>query len=241
MKNTITSLLLCILFTLPALAQKKTKTKVQRHDTLITLSTQFGDIKMLLYEDTPKHRSNFLKLVREKFYNNLLFHRVIKDFMIQGGDPNSKNAKPDQMLGAGGLPYTVEAEFRANRFHKKGALAAARTENPTRASSSCQFYIVHGKKYEDAELSNIAKSRQLTLTPAQVDAYKKIGGTPFLDQNYTVFGEVVEGLDVLDKIATQPTARGDRPQKDIQMSFSFKKMKKKDITAKYGFVYPEIK
>lgn len=238
MKKISLFLLLAIL-TLPAWAQKKpAKTKVQRYDTLITLSTQFGDIKFLLYEDTPKHRSNFLKLVREKFYDGLLFHRVIKDFMIQGGDPDSKNAKPDQMIGAGGLSYTVDAEFRANRFHKKGAIAAARKESPTKASSSCQFYIAQGKKYEESELKNIARSRQLTLSNEQIETYKKIGGIPFLDQNYTVFGEVVEGLEIIDKIANQPTGAADRPQKDIQMTISFKKMKKKDITAKYGYQYP---
>jgi len=228
--------------TLPAWAQKKQpKPKVQRYDTLVTVSTQFGDIKLLLYQDTPLHRSNFLKLVKQKFYNDLLFHRVIKDFMVQGGDPDSKNAKADQMLGGGGPTYRVPAEFRANHFHKKGAIAAARDNNPEKASNGCQFYLVQGKKYNDEELKSLSRNGMVKYTPEQIEAYKKIGGTPFLDQNYTVFGEIIAGIEVIDTIANQPTGAANRPQKDIQMTISFKKMKKTEITKKYGYTYPELK
>ncbi len=231
---------LLIGLSLPTWAQKKTvkPTKAQRYDTLITLTTQFGAINMLLYEDTPKHRSNFLKLVKQKFYDGLLFHRVISGFMIQGGDPTSKNAKAEQMIGSGGLSYRIDAEFRANHIHKKGALAAARDGNPERASSSCQFYLVQGATYTEEALRG---KTQVKYTNDQAEAYKKIGGTPHLDQNYTVFGEIIKGIEIMDTIAKQPTGRNDRPQKDVQMSITFKKMKKTEITKKFGYIYPEIK
>jgi peptidyl-prolyl cis-trans isomerase B (cyclophilin B) len=230
--------LLSFFLALPAFAQeKKAKIKPQKYDTLVTISTTFGDIKLILYEDTPKHRTNFLKLVGEKFYDGLLFHRVINNFMIQGGDPNSRNAKPDQMLGSGGSGERIPAEFLTHRIHKKGTLAAARDGNPQKASSNCQFYLVQGKTYSDSELQQRSSA---TYTPEQIEIYKKLGGTPFLDMNYTVFGEVVEGLAIIDEIAKQPTGNADRPQKDVQMRMSFQKMKKTDITKKYGFVYPEF-
>jgi peptidyl-prolyl cis-trans isomerase B (cyclophilin B) len=160
------------------------------------------------------HRDNFLNLVRTGFYDSLLFHRVIPQFMIQGGDPNSKNAKPEAMLGNGEAPNIpmVNAEFNTDLIHKKGALCAARTENPEKKSSNCQFYIVQGRKTDSTQLNPNGK-----YSSQQKEIYARIGGTPFLDQNYTVFGEVYFGLDVIDKIAATKTANGDRPLEDVRM------------------------
>ena len=184
------------------------------------ISTQYGDIKVKLYNETPQHRDNFVKLVEQGFYDGTLFHRIIKEFMIQGGDPNSKNAQPGAMLGSGGPGYTIPAEILPGVIHKKGALSAARLgdqANPKRESSGSQFYVVQGKKWTDDEL-NMFEQRGLKLTPEQREIYKTIGGTPHLDGAYTVFGEVVEGLDVLDKIAASPTGQADRPIEDIKMT-----------------------
>lgn len=187
---------------------------------MVQITTDYGTIKIKLYDETPKHRDNFIKLAKEGFYNGTLFHRVIQGFMIQGGDPNSKNAPAGQPLGMGDVGYTVPAEFNPALIHKKGALCAARTENPTKASSGCQFYIVQGKTYTDAELDQMEMRAGIKYTPAQRDIYKKSGGTPFLDMNYTVYGEVTEGLDVVDKIAAVQTNRqaGDRPAQDVKMT-----------------------
>jgi peptidyl-prolyl cis-trans isomerase B (cyclophilin B) len=196
--------------------QKAADTK----EHMVKIITDYGEIKIKLYNETPQHRDNFLKLAREGFYNGTLFHRVIAGFMIQGGDPQSKNAPAGKALGMGDVGYTVPAEFNTSLIHKKGALCAARTENPAKASSGCQFYIVQGKKYTDAELDQMAARQATPYTPAQREVYKTVGGTPFLDQGYTVFGEVVSGLDVLDKIAAVETNRaaGDRPVKDVKMT-----------------------
>ena len=202
------------------LAQKSEK------QTKILISTSYGDMKMVLYNETPKHRDNFIKLVQKEFYNGTLFHRVIKDFMIQGGDPESKGAQPGQMLGSGGPGYTVPAEFNTKFIHKKGALSAARqgdNVNPKKESSGSQFYIVQGKKSTKMELTNISKRNGITYTGEQVAAYETIGGTPFLDMNYTVFGEVIEGMDVIDKIAAVVKGRGDRPKEDIKMTMKIVK------------------
>jgi cyclophilin family peptidyl-prolyl cis-trans isomerase len=153
------------------------------------IHTEFGDMKGVLYNETPKHRDNFIKLAKSGYYDGLLFHRVIMGFMIQGGDPQSKNAKPGQQLGGGDPGYTIPAEFDAALKHKRGALAAARTDNPQKASSGSQFYIVQPEK-----------------------------GAHFLDMNYTVFGEVTEGFDVIDKIASVQKDQTDRPLKDIKMT-----------------------
>jgi len=187
----------------------------------VLLSTDFGDMTILLYDGTPKHRDNFIKLVEEGFYNGTLFHRVIRDFMIQGGDPNSKGASPDQQLGNGGPGYTIEAEFNPEYTHKKGALSAARQGdqvNPEKRSSGSQFYIVQGKKATAQELNNFARRTGAIYTADQIKTYQQIGGTPFLDNGYTVFGEVIDGLDVIDKIAAVQTKPGDRPVKDIKMT-----------------------
>lgn len=183
----------------------------------VILNTKFGTMKILLYNETPKHRDNFLKLTNEHFYDSLLFHRVIKNFMIQGGDPDSKHAKPGVMLGNGDIGYRVDAEFSPALFHKKGVLAAARDENPTKASSGCQFYIVQGKTFSDADLDNLEKQTGRKLSAEQRELYKTIGGTPHLDMNYTVYGEVIEGLNVLDSIAVVKCDKYDRPLEDVRI------------------------
>ena len=183
----------------------------------VKITTDSGVMVIRLYDKTPQHRDNFIKLANEHFFDSLLFHRVISQFMIQGGDPESKNAQPGQMLGAGNVGYTIPAEFDTSFIHKKGALAAARTENPAKASSGCQFYIVQGKTWADADLSGMEMQQGRKYSPAQKKIYKTIGGTPFLDMNYTVFGEVESGLNVIDKIASVPKAPGDRPLVDIRM------------------------
>lgn len=243
----------------------------QEKETMVLMRTNKGDITLKLYNDTPLHRDNFLRLVADKQYEGLLFHRVIKDFMIQGGDVTSKDAPMNKSLGAGDLGYTVPAEFRYPvRFHKKGALCAARTGdevNPEKASSASQFYIVTGKKYSDAELNQMekqlenrlkqaifarlqtenkskimslyrsgnkeelailrdtligkveleAESRKMEakISPEVREAYKTVGGVPFLDNEYTVYGEVVDGLDVVDAIQTMKTNRQDRPTENV--------------------------
>jgi len=187
----------------------------------VLIKTSVGNITIMLYNETPKHRDNFIKLAEEGYLDSTLFHRVIKNFMIQGGDPDSKNAAKGQMLGMGGPPYTIPAEFNPKFYHKKGALAAARNGdqvNPTKASSGSQFYIVQGKKYTDAELLALEKQTGRKFSEAQKTAYKTVGGTPFLDMNYTVFGKVTEGLSVIDKIAAMATDGNDRPLSDIKMS-----------------------
>ena len=184
----------------------------------IKLTTDSGVMVIRLYDSTPLHRDNFVKLVEAHFYDSLLFHRVINGFMIQGGDPLSKNAEPGTMLGNGGGDMErIPAEFRTSLFHKKGVLAAARDNNPEKASSACQFYIAQGKKYSDEELNMMEAQMGRKLSLAQRKAYKTIGGIPFLDMNYTVFGEVESGIEVIDKIASVPTAPGDRPIGDVRM------------------------
>ena len=185
--------------------------------TRIKLTTDSGVIVIRLYDQTPKHRDNFIKLTETHFYDSLLFHRVMSGFMIQGGDPLSKNAQPGTALGMGDVGYTIPAEFDPSLFHKKGALAAARTNNPEKASSGCQFYIVQGKKYSDPELGGLEMQTGVKYSPAQRTAYKTLGGTPFLDMNYTVFGEVESGLNVVDKIALAPGDGVNRPFVDIRI------------------------
>ncbi len=248
-------------------------------EELVLIKTEYGDIKVKLYNETPQHKENFLKLVTEGFYNDLLFHRVINNFMIQGGDPDSKNAQPGARLGGGSNGYTIPAEFMAEKyFHKKGALAAARTggpSNPEKRSSGSQFYIVQGKVFtegaldtlqmsinsryknelfqkmaegkkdelqafrtandragfdiciaelrEKADSSYEASGNKFTFTDEQRKIYTTIGGYPSLDGEYTVFGEVVEGLDVLDKIAAVETDQHDRPVTDVKMQMELVK------------------
>ncbi len=197
------------------------ESNTKNENTMVIISTPFGDMKVKLYDETPLHRDNFIKLAREGFYDGLLFHRVIQGFMIQGGDPNSKNAPAGQSLGSGGPGYTIPAEFNPDLIHKKGALSAARLGdqvNPKRASSGSQFYIVQGKPLSSSELDNYTYRTGVSYTPEQKKIYEELGGTPFLDMQYTVFGEVVEGLDVIDKIAAVRTAPGDRPIEDVKFT-----------------------
>jgi peptidyl-prolyl cis-trans isomerase B (cyclophilin B) len=194
--------------------------KDRKRDVL--LQTNYGDIIVRLSDSTPLHRDNFLKLVKTHYYDSVLFHRVIKNFMIQAGDPNSKHARPGEPLGEGGPDYTIPAEFRATLFHKKGVIAAARDNNPEKASSGSQFYIVQGKIFTDAGLDSVETYRLngRKIPADEREVYKTIGGTPHLDQNYTVFGEVVKGLEVVDKIASVPTSKGqdrDRPLEDVRI------------------------
>ena len=221
----------------PAKIKKAKKAKKSNTDYLFTLTTQYGDISFILYDKTPKHKANFLKLTEAKFYDDLLFHRVIKDFMIQGGDPNSRTAVAGASLGSGDGGYMVDAEFDATLFHKKGVIAAARDGNPAKASSSCQFYIVQGKKVDDNMLNQIEKNGNFKYTPEQRETYKTIGGTPFLDQNYTVYGEVLKGIEVVDKVADEPGDGANRPTKDIKMKIKVEKMKKSKITKMFGYKY----
>lgn len=248
----------------------------------VLIHTDFGDIKIVLYDETPKHRDNFLKIVKNGSLDSTLFHRVIKGFMIQGGDPDSKHAKPGTMLGNGDLGYTIPAEIHPNLYHKRGALAAARQGddvNPNRESSASQFYLVEGQVYTDSTLDALirtrmdqpvkqkifdqfinkpenagikagfirAQQRAMTthnpdsinfysaminpiidaefektphrvITPEQRKTYTTFGGTPFLDGGYTVFGEVIDGMEVVDVIASQPRDRNDRPLRDVRMT-----------------------
>lgn len=189
--------------------------KPKSNEVLIEITTNLGVMKARLYNSTPQHRDNFIKLIKQGFYDSLLFHRVIQGFMIQGGDPTSKNADSTTILGSGEIKGTpmIPAEFSNKLIHKKGALAAARIENPAKASSNCQFYVVQGRKMDTTQLK-----QGVAYTKDQKEIYQRIGGTPFLDQNYTVFGEVYAGLDVIDKIAATPVYDNDRPIKNVRMS-----------------------
>lgn len=290
-KSFLSVLLISCLLTACAQNNKK--------EQIVTIKTKYGDMVAILYDETPKHKENFLKLAKAKFYDSLLFHRVIQDFMIQGGDPDSKKALADQPLGRGGPGYTVEAEFNPKFFHEKGALSAARLGgqmNPTKASSGSQFYIVQGKKITEEELTqlelnirNTRKSEYLreiimmpkheslralinekqqaqdgqwlnsffeksdtliqkekpgytsfSFSPQQKEAYSKIGGSPFLDGDYTVFGKVIKGLEVIDKIAEQPKT-GERPTEDIRMFVSVAEMSRKKIEKEYGYIFSDSK
>lgn len=202
-------------------AQKSDKQKKGAEKVYyVKIETSMGDMVVKLYNETPKHRDNFIKLVKDGSYNDLLFHRVINNFMIQGGDPNSRGAKPGQMLGDGGVGYTIPAEFNPALIHKKGTLAAARQGdevNPNKESSGCQFYIVHGDLWNADKLKMVERRMGKTFTAEQAEVYATLGGTPFLDGDYTVFGEVIEGLEVIDKIAAVKCGPMDRPVEDVKM------------------------
>ena len=187
--------------------------------TKVLIKTTLGDIVIALYDETPLHRDNFIKLVNGNFYDGILFHRIIQYFMIQAGDPDSKNAPKEARLGGGGPGYTIPAEFNDNLFHKRGAVAAARLGdqmNPAKASSGSQFYIVDGRVFSNEELAMFAQ-RQIHLSETQKATYTTIGGAPHLDGNYTVFGEVMEGLEVVDKIAATAKDGFDRPLNDVKI------------------------
>lgn len=186
-----------------------------------TIETTLGNIRVKLFENTPLHKENFEKLVTEQFYDSVLFHRIIPQFMIQTGNGATKTASAgERPAGDGDLGYTVPAEFVPENFHKKGALAAARIgdqANPEKRSSCSQFYIVQGRTFSDEELNAIETQMHLTFSEFQRGIYKTLGGAPFLDRNYTVFGEVTEGLDIIDKIASVPTGPGDWPLADVRI------------------------
>ena len=214
------------LVTLKATKGKKASVVQQRilidapERCLVEIETDYGNMVVWLYDATPEHRDNFIKLAEQQYFDGLLFHRVIQGFMIQGGDPNSKNAKPGQALGQGGPGYTVPAEFVDSLVHVKGALAAARTSdavNPEKRSSGSQFYIVQGRPVTEQDLQMIEGRKGFRYTVHQREAYLQSGGTPFLDRDYTVFGQVIEGLEVIDRIAAVATEPGDRPKEDVKM------------------------
>lgn len=191
------------------------------NDCLVLLQTEYGDMLIKLHDETPLHRDNFIKLAEKGFYNDLLFHRVIDGFMIQGGDPNSKGAPAGKALGSGGPGYQIDAEINAKLPHIKGALAAARTGdsvNPKRRSSGSQFYIVHGKPMTEKQIKNMGLQKNIDYTSEQKKVFLEQGGTPFLDMNYTVFGQVIDGLDVIDKIAKVKKDQRDRPVEDVKMT-----------------------
>lgn len=275
MKRNLTILLTVLVFGAVASCkprQKNNSDMENQKETMLKIETTLGDIKVKLYNETPKHRDNFIKLAKEGMYNGTLFHRVIKDFMVQAGDPESKNAPKGKMLGAGDVGYTIPAEIVYPKyFHKKGALSAARqgdNVNPEKKSSGCQFYIVTGKVYNDSTLigmeqqmnenklttvfnslaqkhakeiykmrkandedglydlqeklfaqaqEEVAKQPEFHFTKEQIEAYSTVGGTPHLDGEYTVFGEVVEGMDIVDKIQNVKTDRSDRPEEDVKI------------------------
>lgn len=208
-------LLTCLLVSLLALFGSPLSAKPRK----VRIVTNYGTIVVELYDQTPQHRKNFIQLVRRHFYDSLLFHRVIRNFMIQGGDPTSKRARAGAALGDGDVGYTIPAEFDTTLFHVRGALAAARDDNPAKASSGCQFYIVEGKRYTDAELDVLERTRlkgkKIPFSHRQV--YKTVGGTPWLDMNYTVFGKVLTGMDVVDAIAGVKTDGNNRPLSDVRM------------------------
>jgi cyclophilin family peptidyl-prolyl cis-trans isomerase len=265
----------------------------QKNDHVVTIKTRYGDMVAILYDETPKHKENFIKLAEEHFFDSLLFHRVIEGFMIQGGDPDSKTAQPGQPLGRGGPGYTVDAEFNPKFFHERGALAAARLsgpQNPDKASSGSQFYIVQGTKMTEEELKtdmlklqqamqqffqnpenrpaydsivNLYNSGDMkgyqnymmalrprveratgisaekTVPPEILKAYTTVGGAPNLDGDYTVFGKVIKGLEVVDKIAAVAKDPGDRPIEDVRMTVTVEKLPKRKIEELYGYKYPE--
>lgn len=206
MKKIISTALLLAALT-PAFAQK--------HKAIIT--TKYGKMVLKLYDDTPIHTNNFVKLAKSGQYDGLLFHRIIPEFMIQGGDPNSKNAAPNTPLGMGSIGDRLKAEINPKYYHKRGALAAARDNNPDKSSSGSQFYIVVGKKYTENELEQISKRTNQNYTAEQKEVYKKDGGSPHLDGNYTVYGEMISGFEVLDALASVPRNPGDRPKEDQKM------------------------
>ena len=203
--------------------------QAQEAETIVQIDTDKGKIKVKLYNDTPKHRDNFIKNVNDHLYDGLLFHRVIKQFMIQAGDINSKDAPIEQHLGDGDLGYTIPAEIVFPKyFHKRGVLAAARVgdeENPERASSASQFYIVTGKFFTEMELDKMEKEQGITFTPEQREAYAALDCTPHLDGKYTIFGEVIKGMKVVDKIQFTETNAEDRPVENIRIK-SMKIVKK---------------
>ncbi len=210
-----------------------------KKDYLVNIRTDYGLIKVILYDATPLHKANFIKLAQDGFYDGLLFHRVIDNFMIQGGDPDSRTARPEQLLGNGDVGYTIPAEFRTDIFHKKGVIAAARDDNPDKASSGCQFYLVEGMPRSESELDGLEARKGYQFPQRHRQVYTTLGGTPHLDQDYTVFGEIVYGMDVLEEIAAIPTDDFDRPKEDVQMTITLKEVSRKKLFRLYGINPPQ--
>lgn len=233
---------LCLL-TAPLQAQKPPK-----KDSLVVIHTPYGDLTVLLYRATPIHRANFLKLAAAGFYDSTRFHRVIEEFMIQGGDPTSKDPDKRRAWGNGGPGYTLPAEILPDLYHLRGVLAAARQNdalNPERRSSGSQFYIVQGKSYTEEEMAQLRTRMKRLFPDYQLpedieQAYRTEGGTPWLDQQYTVFGEVIDGLAVIDSVAAQPVSyAGSIPERDISITMEVVVIKRKKIARRYDYVYSE--
>jgi cyclophilin family peptidyl-prolyl cis-trans isomerase len=206
-----------------SLSAQSTKSIKGQH---VVIETSMGNMELVLYDDTPLHKENMIKLINEGFFEGQLFHRVINNFMIQGGDPNSVNAPKGQRLGTGGPGYQIAAEIRPNHIHKKGALSAARqgdNVNPEKKSSGSQFYVVKGQVITVDKLAQLQSQRGLKpFTPKQIEAYTTVGGTPHLDGAYTVFGEVVKGMEIIDAISAVETDNSDRPLNDVIYSIKLK-------------------
>lgn len=225
MQRNYSVLAVLLLMVFGAIAQHPQQLRKRDRKKDVLIITTMGEMRVRLSDSTPLHRDNFLRLVKQHYYDSVLFHRVINQFMIQAGDPNSKQAPPGKPLGDGGPGYTIPAEFRPTIFHKKGVIAAARQGdqvNPEKASSGSQFYIVQGRIFTDASLDSVETYRLKgrKLPEAHRAVYKTLGGTPHLDQGYTIFGELVSGIEVLDRIAATPTSKGadrDRPLEDVRI------------------------
>ncbi len=218
MKKIFLLFALAITVITPRVYAQKNNNKQKTKTPMVLISTDYGNITLKLYDETPGHRDNFIKVVNSGYLDSTLFHRIISSFMIQGGEPDPTFVAQGKMKS--GSEYTIPAEINDNLYHKKGALAAARMGdmvNPTKASSGTQFYIVQGRKYSEQELNGMEAQMAYQFPASHRLDYTTIGGTPFLDRNYTVFGEVVEGLDVIDKIAAAKTGPGDRPASPIKM------------------------
>ncbi len=222
MKNLV--YLLGVVCMISCSASRKNPAK-ETSDVRVKITSDYSPMVIKLYNETPQHRDNFVSLVKKHFYDSLLFHRVEKEFIIQAGDPASKYAKTGQKLGEGSLNYTVPAEYGPDLFHKKGALAAAKeiNNNPQKRSNSTQFYIVEGKTFTDGEMDRMEEKLHIKIPESHRQVYRTIGGLPFLDMNNSVFGEVVSGLDVLDKIVSVPTDANERPLKNIRMKITLMK------------------
>ncbi|MGN6340885.1 MAG: peptidylprolyl isomerase [Ginsengibacter sp.] len=230
MKNLYFLLVLVLLASCSVFKKTNQQSIAANQPHFVKIETDSGTMVVRLSNKTPKTTANFLKLVNGHFYDGLLFHRVIEGFMIQGGDPDSRNAPAGKMLGEGGLKYTVPAEFDTSLFHQKGAIAMARESddmNPEKASSSTQFYIVEGRTFTNNEMDKIEEKFKILIPKNHRAMYRSVGGAPFLDMNYTVFGQVVDGLAVIDKIAHAAKDKNNRPLTDIHMKITI--MKKKDF------------
>lgn len=246
-----TALFFAFLFAFsPLIAQKAEKPLSPKKDYVVTIVTSFGEMKVILFDQTPLHKANFVKLATEGFYDSTAFHRIIPQFMIQGGDPYSKDPAKMNQAGTGGPGYTLPAEIVEGMYHVRGMLAAARLgdqANPERKSSGSQFYIVQGKSFTDAELDQAerrisqALGKEMKISEAARTAYKTQGGSPWLDGQYTVFGQVIAGHDIIDKVGGVKTLPGDRPVTPVRIAMKVEVLSRKKITQLYGYTYPDKK